>query len=53
MQLDADEADMFAPPAGVVASSNADESALGQEATTGQERERPEASTEGVSGTEE
>jgi hypothetical protein len=53
MQLDSDGGDFFPPPAGVVAPPNADESASSHEATANQEREGPEASTEGVSGTQD
>jgi sorting nexin-1/2 len=53
MQLDSDGGDFFPPPAGVVAPSNADESASSHEATTNQEREGQEASAEGVSGTQD
>lgn len=49
MQLDTDEGDTFVPPAGVVASPNADQTS-GQESSTNQDAERQEVSNEGAAG---
>jgi hypothetical protein len=48
MQLYTDEGDTFVPPAGVVASSNVEQTS--HSSTNNQESERLEAGNEGVSG---
>jgi hypothetical protein len=48
MQLDTDEGDTFVPPAGVVASANADQT-TSHDSANNQDSERREVGNEGVS----